>query len=82
MALNPKFSGHRFGPPGGHTIEFWVDYVCPFSKKFFDTLYKVPTPITLDNSGHPSNLENGSSERLFHLPPPNPALASFLDNDS
>jgi hypothetical protein len=42
MALNPKFSGHRIGAAGGHTIEIYLDYVCPFSKKMFDKLYEVP----------------------------------------
>lgn len=41
MALNPRFAGHRIGKPGGHTVELYVDYVCPWSRIMFDKLYKV-----------------------------------------
>jgi len=47
MALNPRFAGHRVGKPGGHTIELWVDYVCPYSKIMLDKLCKVYTSKTL-----------------------------------
>lgn len=46
MALNPRFAGHRIGKAGGHTIELYVDYVCPFSKKMFDKLYQVSAQCT------------------------------------
>ncbi|KAI7918829.1 hypothetical protein M0657_007431 [Pyricularia oryzae] len=48
MALPPKFSGHRLplgdaaassAPHAGvHTIELYLDYVCPFSAKMFKTV--------------------------------------------
>ncbi|KAL2271318.1 hypothetical protein VTJ83DRAFT_689 [Remersonia thermophila] len=46
MALPPKFKGHRLtftdaaGPASEplHTIEVYIDYVCPFSAKIFRTL--------------------------------------------
>ncbi|KAL1843493.1 hypothetical protein VTJ49DRAFT_1364 [Mycothermus thermophilus] len=46
MALPPKFKGHRLtftdaaGPANEplHTIEIYIDYVCPFSAKLFRTL--------------------------------------------
>jgi len=41
MALNPRFAAHRVGNPGGHTIDLWVDYVCPWSKIMIDKLVKV-----------------------------------------
>jgi hypothetical protein len=41
MALNPRFAGHRLGKAGGHTVELYVDYVCPWSKIMFEKLYKV-----------------------------------------
>lgn len=41
MALNPRFAGHRIGKAGGHTVELYVDYVCPWSKIMIDKLYKV-----------------------------------------
>ncbi|KAK4447600.1 thioredoxin-like protein [Podospora aff. communis PSN243] len=53
MALPPKFTGHRltFSPASAssstvspHTLEFYVDYVCPFSSKLFNTLYTSVLP--------------------------------------
>ena len=41
MALNPRLAGHRVGRVGGHTIEVYVDYVCPYSKKMIDKLVQV-----------------------------------------
>jgi protein-disulfide isomerase len=41
MALNPRFAGHRIGKVGGHTVEVYVDYVCPWSTIMIDKLYKV-----------------------------------------
>jgi len=49
MALNPRFAGQRFvanaQPHALHTIELFLDYVCPFSKKMFDTVYDGVFPI-------------------------------------
>ncbi len=48
MALAPKFAGYRF--PAGvstqtvHTVEVYLDYVCPFSAKMFKTLYTKVLP--------------------------------------
>ncbi|KAF2415789.1 hypothetical protein EJ08DRAFT_654835 [Tothia fuscella] len=43
MALNPKYAGQIFSsgiqPRAVHTLELYLDYVCPFSKKMFQTLY-------------------------------------------
>jgi hypothetical protein len=41
MALNPRFAAHRIGKAGGHTIDLYLDYVCPYSRKMFDKLYYV-----------------------------------------
>ena len=41
MALNPRFAGHRLGKAGGHTVELYLDYTCPWSGKIFDKHYKV-----------------------------------------
>jgi hypothetical protein len=46
MALNPRFSGHRVGKPGGHTVELYLDYVCPWSKIMFDKLYSVQSVLS------------------------------------
>ncbi|KXL47281.1 hypothetical protein M433DRAFT_159795 [Acidomyces richmondensis BFW] len=43
MALNPKFVGQKFAagssPYALHSLELYLDYVCPYSKKMFDTIY-------------------------------------------
>ncbi|CAK7228959.1 hypothetical protein SBRCBS47491_007083 [Sporothrix bragantina] len=54
MALAPKFAAHRlvFGDVSAaaasaaplHTIEIFLDYVCPFSAKFFNTVYTGVVP--------------------------------------
>ncbi|EMC95122.1 hypothetical protein BAUCODRAFT_72187 [Baudoinia panamericana UAMH 10762] len=49
MALNPKFAGQKLAahvsPYALHTIEMYLDYVCPFSKKMFDTVYDSVFPV-------------------------------------
>ncbi|KAG9565936.1 hypothetical protein KCU71_g7160, partial [Aureobasidium melanogenum] len=47
MALAPKFAGQALSNSLGsnHTLELFLDYVCPFSKKQFDTFYKEVAPI-------------------------------------
>lgn len=51
MALAPRFAGHRLllttptSPTAPlHTIELYLDYVCPFSAKLFDTFYSAVVP--------------------------------------
>lgn len=57
MALAPKFRGHRllFVGEGSssqapaitealHTVEIYLDYVCPFSAKLFNTFYNSVAP--------------------------------------
>ncbi|GAB7334024.1 hypothetical protein MBLNU13_g06117t1 [Cladosporium sp. NU13] len=49
MALNPRFAGQRFVAATNaktlHTLELYLDYVCPFSKKMFDTVYDSVIPL-------------------------------------
>lgn len=49
MALAPKFAAHRLtfdtSNPNKHTLEFFLDYVCPFSAKMFVTLYSDVLPL-------------------------------------
>ncbi|KIW51153.1 hypothetical protein PV05_09901 [Exophiala xenobiotica] len=48
MALPPKFSGQLLPAMDAkekHTIELYLDYVCPFSAKFFKTFYKRVVPL-------------------------------------
>ncbi|KAI9842368.1 MAG: hypothetical protein M1837_007288 [Sclerophora amabilis] len=49
MALAPKFAGQKFAFANSaqavDTLELYLDYVCPFSKKMFHTLYHDVFPI-------------------------------------
>ncbi|KAI4851066.1 hypothetical protein E4T44_02368 [Aureobasidium sp. EXF-8845] len=51
MALAPKFAGQALSSSRGvtHTLELFLDYVCPFSKKQFDTFYNEVAPIVEKN---------------------------------
>ncbi|KAI8959819.1 hypothetical protein F5Y11DRAFT_331887 [Daldinia sp. FL1419] len=68
MALNPKFAGQRllFGqpssstsgvPPAVHTLELFLDYVCPFSAKQFKTFYHSVVPLIKSNLKWAGNLQ-------------------------
>ncbi|PNS20200.1 hypothetical protein CAC42_5650 [Sphaceloma murrayae] len=49
MALAPKFAGQKLAaglsPKAVHTLELYLDYVCPFSKKMFNTVYTSVVPL-------------------------------------
>ncbi|MCJ1302328.1 hypothetical protein MMC08_005131 [Hypocenomyce scalaris] len=49
MALAPKFAGQAFAvgvtPKTVHTLELYLDYVCPFSAKMFATLHSSVFPL-------------------------------------
>ncbi|KAI5199334.1 hypothetical protein E4T42_05704 [Aureobasidium subglaciale] len=45
MALAPKFAGQALSSGAHHTLELFLDYVCPFSKKQFETFYHDVAPI-------------------------------------
>ncbi|KAH7319345.1 hypothetical protein BKA65DRAFT_99988 [Rhexocercosporidium sp. MPI-PUGE-AT-0058] len=48
MALAPKFAGQKFAAtnaPTLHTLELYLDYVCPFSAKMFNTVYTSVFPL-------------------------------------
>ncbi|TVY49824.1 hypothetical protein LOCC1_G000453 [Lachnellula occidentalis] len=48
MALAPKFAGQKFtatNAPTLHTLELYLDYVCPFSAKMFNTIYSSVIPL-------------------------------------
>ncbi|KAI0178949.1 thioredoxin-like protein [Hypoxylon sp. FL1284] len=69
MALNPKFAAQRllFGqpaasgaqgvPPAVHTLELFLDYVCPFSAKQFKTFYQTVVPMIKANPRWASGLQ-------------------------
>lgn len=48
MSLAPRFRGQAFSagiqPVACHTLELYLDYVCPFSAKMFGTLYNHVLP--------------------------------------
>ncbi|KAL5365752.1 thioredoxin-like protein [Aspergillus floccosus] len=49
MALNPKFAGQRLLASAvqqpQHTLELYLDYVCPFSAKLYKTFYSSVKPV-------------------------------------
>ncbi|EAT88348.1 thioredoxin-like fold-containing protein [Parastagonospora nodorum] len=52
MALAPKFAGQKLAsssiqPKAVHTLELYLDYVCPFSQKMFKTVYNTNLRQTL-----------------------------------
>ena len=57
MALPPKFSGQLLASASNHeakhTIELYLDYVCPFSAKIFKTLFSSVVPIIEKNYTNP-----------------------------
>lgn len=69
MALPPKFAGQKLlfasptlgeAPgvaPQPHTLEVFLDYVCPFSAKQFNTLYNVVAPLIRENPKWASGLQ-------------------------
>ncbi|KAI5921118.1 thioredoxin-like protein [Camillea tinctor] len=67
MALPPKFAGHRLVfstpaatgpvPPTQHTLELYLDYVCPFSARQFRTIYNVVAPLVRENPAWAGNLQ-------------------------
>lgn len=46
MSITPKLSALRYGPASApNIVELYLDYVCPFSKKQFLTVYNDVLPI-------------------------------------
>ncbi|KAF2797607.1 hypothetical protein K505DRAFT_297978 [Melanomma pulvis-pyrius CBS 109.77] len=58
MALAPRFAGQKLASSAiqlqaVHTLELYLDYVCPFSAKLFNTVYNSPLRKTfLDKYSH------------------------------
>ncbi|KAF2736639.1 hypothetical protein EJ04DRAFT_462697 [Polyplosphaeria fusca] len=96
MALPPKFAGQKLvssaiQPATVHTLEIYLDYVCPFSAKMFKTIYTSPLrshllttyPTSLQTifrqqiqPWHPSStLTHEAGIAVLQLAPP----AKFLD---
>ncbi|KAI0474048.1 hypothetical protein GGR56DRAFT_650096 [Xylariaceae sp. FL0804] len=70
MALPPKFAGQKLvfstpavgggggaAPPAQHTLELYLDYVCPFSAKQFDMVYNTVAPMVRENPKWASALQ-------------------------
>ncbi|OCK84687.1 hypothetical protein K432DRAFT_439866 [Lepidopterella palustris CBS 459.81] len=60
MALAPKFAGQKLAgggihPKAVHTLELYLDYVCPFSKKMFTTVFGTLKP-TITSSPYSDRL--------------------------
>jgi len=54
MALAPRFAGQKFAAvnaPTLHTLELYLDYVCPFSAKLFNTVYTSVLPLIKQKYG-------------------------------
>jgi hypothetical protein len=98
MALPPKFSGHRlaFSSPSTtsdaispHTLEFYVDYVCPYSaSSSLPILPFKPPQLTLSHRTlqHPLRLHHPAPAILSPLrppqsdpPPTSPTLAPLVN---
>jgi protein-disulfide isomerase len=61
MAVPPRFaatrlvfgspvSAHASVPPARHTLEFFLDYCCPYSAKIFKTITGTIAPLIRDNA--------------------------------
>lgn len=69
MAVPPKFAGQKlqFAKPQtpettgvaatAHTLELYLDYVCPFSAKLFNTLYNTVVPAIRESSSLSQGVE-------------------------
>ncbi|KAI8332573.1 thioredoxin-like protein [Chlamydoabsidia padenii] len=56
MALSPQFIGHRLGASTApHTLEVYLDYVCPFSAKMYKALRTQVLPWLEKN--HPNQVQ-------------------------
>lgn len=52
MSLAAKYSGHRYGSAAApNTVELYLDYVCPYSKKMYDAVDKVVLPLIDKDQG-------------------------------
>ncbi|KAI7883352.1 hypothetical protein K492DRAFT_229641 [Lichtheimia hyalospora FSU 10163] len=50
MALAPQFAGHRLGAvTAPHTLEIYLDYVCPFSAKIYKRIREQVWPYVEQN---------------------------------
>ncbi|KAF9431237.1 hypothetical protein BGZ94_005600 [Podila epigama] len=51
MSLPPKYSGHRIAGKSSaeHTLELYLDYVCPFSAKIWKQVYHNVVPWLEEN---------------------------------
>ena len=48
MALPPHLSFLRIGAPeAAHTIELWIDYVCPYSGEHNEVYFIKQPPLTI-----------------------------------
>ncbi|RDW87580.1 hypothetical protein BP5796_03274 [Coleophoma crateriformis] len=61
MALAPKFAGQKFSAASSsqtlHTLELYLDYVCPFSAKMFNTVYSSVFPLLKSNAKYSNSVQ-------------------------
>jgi protein-disulfide isomerase len=67
MSLAPKFAGQKLAfstpaatgavPPTVHTLELFLDYVCPYSAKQFNTIYHVVAPLIRSSPKWSANVQ-------------------------
>jgi hypothetical protein len=54
MALAPKYAGQKFTVSSAsetlHTVELFLDYVCPYSSKMFNTVYNSVFPAVKEKN--------------------------------
>lgn len=61
MSLPPKYSGHRIAgnSQAEHTLELYLDYVCPFSAKIWKQVYHHVVPWL--EQEHPGKVQVGTN---------------------
>ncbi|CUS12177.1 unnamed protein product [Tuber aestivum] len=65
MAVAPRFAAHVLGSAAHpvHTLEIYLDYVCPFSAKLFNRVYNDVKPII--DSKFSNKVQNESIQAPF-----------------
>jgi hypothetical protein len=67
MSLPPKYSGHRIAGTSSaeHTLELFLDYVCPFSAKIWKQVYHHIVPWL--EQAHPGKVQVGVNGNVIDL---------------
>lgn len=67
MSLPPKYSGHCIAGTSSaeHTLELYLDYVCPFSAKIWKQVYHHVVPWL--EQEHPGKVQVGFDRNIIDL---------------